>query len=131
MSGTRLWNKENDFLSTFFRGGLSLYAVDTIRWRGAICVWSADLKANERVTISPSGQRDAMCGGVVLPVTSNGMVWHWSGTSVLHRKTDPPLTTPGCSVCAVGAPTSNLLIRGKNKNNKSLASHADEKPSDN
>lgn len=44
----------------------------------------------------------------VLPVTSNGIDWHWSGISVLQRKTDPPRVTPGCSVCAVGAPTNNL-----------------------
>jgi hypothetical protein len=45
---------------------------------------------------------------LVLPVTSNGIDWHWSGISVLQRKTDPPRVTPGCSVCAVGAPTNNL-----------------------
>ena len=45
---------------------------------------------------------------ILIPVTSKGIDWHWSGISVLQRKTDPPRVTPGCSVCAVGAPTNNL-----------------------
>ena len=47
---------------------------------------------------------------LTLPVTSKGMAWQLSlaGLLVSQRKTEPPRDTPGCGVCAVGAPTNTL-----------------------